>query len=476
MSRSSRLSPSARSRPLSSTTEQSRGQVLALFAVSLSALLIAAALAFDVGAVLLERRDQQNAADAAAIAGARYVGTDVGKARSAAFAAAAANGFVDGIDSQSVVVNYPPTKGQFQGKTRYLEVEIGSTRPSLFASIAGITSFAVAARAVSTNGDLTDGLFSILALDPAVCDALLVSGNGDVLVYGHIQVNSVCNKGALRRQGNGSVAVDVNGGSCNVVGDISDGGGNGVLNCIWNEGAPEVPDPLGHLPDPAVPAYPRPMLQEQGSREIPTGCPGSATPSTLAQPRQCQFTSSYAGTTWRVYPGLYPGGLKLQGGTFYFEPGVYYIAGGGLDITGVGTTTFSVDAGGTTPGGGIMFYSTGIPTSAVAPISLNGSSAKIQLMPLDIGLQYDGLIIWQDRTTDINGDDVTVNGGSSDMAVRGTIYIPGGDVKVNGGAGTLTLDQIIGNTFEVFGASGSRIKVLKEENARYKLLVAGLVE
>jgi hypothetical protein len=123
-----------------------------------------------------------------------------------------------------------------------------------------------------------------------------------------------------------------------------------------------------------------------------------------------------------------------------------------------------------------MFYSTGIPTSAVSPISLNGSSAQIQLMPLDIGLQYDGLIIWQDRSMDINGDDVTINGGSSDMSVRGTIYIPGGDVKVNGGAGTLTLDQIIGNTFEVFGASGSRIKVLKEENARYKLLVAGLVE
>jgi hypothetical protein len=97
-------------------------------------------------------------------------------------------------------------------------------------------------------------------------------------------------------------------------------------------------------------------------------------------------------------------------------------------------------------------------------------------MPLDIGLQYDGLIIWQDRTIDINGDDVTINGGSSDMLVRGTIYVPFGDVKVNGGSGTLTMDQVIANTYVVFGAPGSLIKVLKEEFFRFKLLAAGLVE
>jgi hypothetical protein len=183
---------------LSSTTERSRGQALALFAIALSALMMAAALAFDVGAVLLERRDQQNAADAAAVAAARYVGTDVSRARSAAFEAAAANGFIHGVDSQSVVVNYPPTKGPFQGKSRYIEVEIGSTRPSLFASIAGIASFPVGARAVSTNGDLTDGLFSILALDPtALCLHARVRVR-QPLVYGH-QVNLKKRGGAAGR-------------------------------------------------------------------------------------------------------------------------------------------------------------------------------------------------------------------------------------------------------------------------------------
>src|ERR671912_1529724 len=68
-------SRSQRSRPLSSTTERpnERGQILVLFAGAAVALLIVAAIAFDVGSMYLERRDQQNAADAAALAGARYV-------------------------------------------------------------------------------------------------------------------------------------------------------------------------------------------------------------------------------------------------------------------------------------------------------------------------------------------------------------------------------------------------------------------
>src|SRR3990172_7549626 len=87
-SRTSRSSPSsrtsrlARSRPLSSTTDRSsmtdrsgsqRGQVLVLFAGGLITLLLFAALAFDGGMVLAEHRDQQDAADAAALAGARYM-------------------------------------------------------------------------------------------------------------------------------------------------------------------------------------------------------------------------------------------------------------------------------------------------------------------------------------------------------------------------------------------------------------------
>src|SRR3954471_15800974 len=69
-----RPSRSKRSRALSSTTDfRERGQVLVLFAGAALTLFVVAALAFDTGMILVQRRDEQNAADAAALAGARYL-------------------------------------------------------------------------------------------------------------------------------------------------------------------------------------------------------------------------------------------------------------------------------------------------------------------------------------------------------------------------------------------------------------------
>ncbi len=96
-----------RSRPLSSTTRpsSSKGQALAVFALSLTAILLSGALAFDAGLVFVERRDQQNAADAAALAGARYLTSNSASARtnaqSAAYDIATANGFANGLDTLS---------------------------------------------------------------------------------------------------------------------------------------------------------------------------------------------------------------------------------------------------------------------------------------------------------------------------------------------------------------------------------------
>ena len=52
------------------------GQILIIFAFGLVGILAIAALVFDVGQDLIERRNQQKAADAAALAGARYLTTE----------------------------------------------------------------------------------------------------------------------------------------------------------------------------------------------------------------------------------------------------------------------------------------------------------------------------------------------------------------------------------------------------------------
>jgi hypothetical protein len=463
---------------LLSTTNLQRGQSLAIFSIALSAVIMVAALAFDGGMMMLERRDQQNAADAAAIAAARFVRDDSTKATAAAINIAGANGFTNGINAQSVKVNIPPTDGPNKGRYDYVEVEIASTRPSIFAGIMNVASWPVSARAVATDLDISGGEFSILALDPTGCDAMLLSGNGDVTAYGNIQVNSTCTIGALRRQGGSDIYIDVDGGACNVVGDIKDGGGQGLIDCVQNEGAPHIEDPLLKLPAPSIPVAPLTAHQITGSLPIPDGCPGSASPATYAAPAVCQFQSSYKDTVWRLFPGLYPGGLKLQGGTFYLEPGIYYIGGGGIDITGNDTDTFSVAPGGTTgPAGGVMFYNTEVPSMVVGPVVLNGASADINLLPFDEDTSpYDGILLFQDRALNIDGDDITINGSDSDMELRGTIYVPAGDVMVNGSAGKLTMDQVIAFTYKINGAPGSQLLALKDENYIVRIRAAGLVE
>lgn len=474
---------------MSSTTDsgRERGQVLVIFALTLVVLLLFAALAFDTGSMLLERRDQQNAADAAALAGARYLPASQGAADDAARAIATANGFTEGVDTVTVDVTFPGT-----GK---IEVVIGSDRQSIFGGILGRADWAVAARAVAVNQTGVPADFAMLSLDPAGCEALLVSGNGTVNANGNIQVNSSCTPNALQRTGGGSITVSAEGAACSAVGEIKSSG-SGELNCTAIEGAAFVPDPLQNLAPPEIPSgSPTPPLQVGGTTaDIPDGCPGAVAPAVAATadaPATCQFQSSYAGTAWRLYPGYYPGGIKLQAGTFYLEPGIYYIGGGGITITGSGASAISVDAGGTTLGGGVLFYNTEASnfstecangtatdpaTQCIGPIVLNGADAQIDLWPLAAGTIWDGLVIFQDRNLSVAGDDVTINGSSSTTEVRGTIYVPSGDVKVNGSGGEVTVDQVIAFRFQINGAPGSVINVLYDSDFLYGGTAYGLIE
>ena len=240
---------------MSSTTERQRGQVFALFALSLTVVLGAGALAFDGGLMILERRDQQNAADAAAMAGARYVTTDHIKARSVASNVASSNGFSHGSGAQVVNVNVPPTTGPFATWPNAIQVEIQNTRPSIFGAVMGFFNWPVSAQATAASLDSVGGPFSILSLEESACEAMKVTGTGGITAYGNIQVNSSCPTAALKRQAGGSISVTATDAACNVVGGIqNEGGDTSLLNCLAVTGAPFIPDPLEGLPDVPMPA------------------------------------------------------------------------------------------------------------------------------------------------------------------------------------------------------------------------------
>ena len=502
------------------STRDARGQVLVLFALALVTLMMAAALAFDGGMVLLEQRDQQNAADAAVIAGARFLPDEPSTARSRAAAIATTNGFTDGTDSVDIdisVGSWSPAGGFIAGGSggSAIEMVITNTRPAIFAGVIGRSGWDVTSRAVAVNQDASDGPFALLSLDPHACPGMRIEGTGVVSSAGNIQVNSDCDTGdkAFRVAGTGALELQAEDIGCNIVGGSSIAGGAVVDPACDppSTGAPSIPDPYGSLPDPPNPAVlpcdnvttpcapamvrwdPLTDLPHADGTPPPDGCPGSANPATSAAPLLCAFEGNQAGRTWRIFAGYYPGGLDLRGddASYLLEPGVYYIGGGGFRVANAGLT--SVDPGGMTLGGGVLIFNSDHPSGTPLPkqIVLQGGSAPVNLWPLvgtGVYADYDRFVLYQDRDlptpptllcdTSDGGSalcDVRIVGGASDMDVRGIVYAPSSHVSARGSTGTLTIDQVIADTFEIRG-NGGTINVANDTDFLPTLEFAGLVE
>ena len=504
---------------MSSTTEpaSARGQILVLFAGSLVVIFLIAALAFDVGMTLLERRDQQNAADAAALAGARYVRTSgnfngscatpgTNAAVIAACDMALANDFDSAATDENVFVRIPPVSGEFRSFPGHVQVDIDASRRSIFAGVIGIGNWAVGATAVAANQPGVHYSFGMIALDPDDCKAIQISGTGTVNSAASIQSNSDgsgCGSPpfyGLSRTGGGILNVTAPDAVCRSVGGIQDQG-VGTMTCTRDPFSFALPDPLASLQAPAKPLLAAAMKEVISgavttipNTSVPDNCPGKATPVSKApsetSPATCVLgNGSDAGRQFILYPGLYPGGLAVKGsGTAVFlTPGIYWIGGGGISgqsgsITSVNSETDRPPAtctvGATPPcinGGGVLIYNTSLPAAAAGPISLDGNGIQLNLQPYDypFGSSTIDLVIFQDRTV---SQTVTLNGSNSAAGmVRGIVYAPLALVKVNGSNSTFSMDQVIANTFLING-SGGTVNVLREMGVDAIINNVGLVQ
>ncbi len=483
-----------------------RGQVLVLFAGGLVALLLVAALAFDVGSMLVQRRDEQNAADAAALAGARFVLADAVAAEAAAREIARINGYEDADPNEYVNVHMPAIHGRYVGLPGFIEVEVGSTRPSIFGGVIGRTTWATGAMAVATNSQDLTFPFSMLALNPTECKAIAVSGGGVVEAYENVQSNSngsgcaPADPVGFSRTGGATINVVAPSATCRVVGEFQDNGSGPPITCTIVENSFALPDPLRNLPDPVKPALAAPMVYAgtaSPAPPTPANCPGSVTdPPSEAVAALCKIPAGggSANVPWILYPGLYPGGLQVdKGRTAYLMPGIYWIGGRGVDIGGggsivtIGTETDATADVNTNPCatattldalcGGVMFFNSKLPAASGGPFILNSSGATMKLASLDLPTGdpdaiYNHITIFQDRTLT---NPVTLNGSSSFTMVEGIVYVPAAQIKLNGNGGTLILDQVIGDTYDING-NGGTIKVLRGEGVDAVIVAAGLVD
>jgi hypothetical protein len=109
------------------------------------------ALVLDVGGAFVQRRDEQSAADLAALAGAdAYMATgDASKATTEAQLIAAANGYTDGSSGTRVAITIEPGTGSI------VSIAISGTHENFFAGVLGQPSWTIAVNA-SASGVIPD--------------------------------------------------------------------------------------------------------------------------------------------------------------------------------------------------------------------------------------------------------------------------------------------------------------------------------
>ena len=117
--------------------ERERGQLLVLFALALVAVVASVGLVLDGGGAFVQRREQQNVADAAAMA-AGYASLNGTDATAAAKSVAASNGYPDGQSGTVVTVTVGSTTAT---------VTIDRPHRNYFAGIVGMASWQVSTTA-----------------------------------------------------------------------------------------------------------------------------------------------------------------------------------------------------------------------------------------------------------------------------------------------------------------------------------------
>jgi hypothetical protein len=501
---------------LSSTIDRragERGQTLAIFAFGLIGILAVAALVFDVGQNLFDRRKQQDAADAAALAAARWLTTTTCKASPSIAncpeAVDAATELIQrhGYDPATQAdINIPPdSTSSFGGAHGHVQVTITATRDSFFAGVLGVTNFRISAMGVARNTDGYSLPYSLLALGSDCNKDGWVTGNGDVTIEGDIMTTGECGPtGSLAFDGN-SLNINFQG-QCSSTGGIDYGPGATGPVCAGGD-LPDVEpisDPLSGLMPPliggtTVPDPPLAPVVSTGS-VVPNKfnkCPRQVQAGTSAAPVTCEITANTNGNNIvRIYPGIYYGGLLLNEGggskhlIVYMEPGIYYMAGGGFVVSG-NIEVRTVDPGGTTYGGagtsGAMIFNSHNPASfadcealtaggdsCMRKIDINNTGGSVQLRGYS-GPVYTTLIVFQDRRPAQQTNLPFSLEGSAAVTLEGTIYLPETAFEYSGnGSGEVLHAQVIAETFKVSG--GGSLSITYDPDDALKLSGAGLVE
>ncbi len=411
--------------------QEERGQILILTLLFLTFFIGLVALTVDAGFLFAQRRQAQNGADAAALAGAQRLwetnSTDTAGAIAAAFSYAHDNGYPGSQTEVNLLPGASPTA---------VEVIVEEQPTSFFIHVLIPGANTVRARAVADTVDVPRK-YGLIILDEGPCppgpdeDGYTQGGNGSVIIEGAgAMINTNCEP-SLTRVGNGDLDAD---GDIDVTGSVTSTG-SGSIDPEPRDYVPwQLEDPLA----PLTPPYPdcQAWAPACGIRN------GTDVVEDLLQ-----ITGS---TDRTLLPGIYYGGVKVNCScTVTLLPGIFIMAGGGFIKTGATDIQ----------GDDVMIFVTKHPTEPPASagdgfhFSGTGSTSLLGLQYCrDVGppclapFENTRITFWQDESVT---DDFEFVGDASGST--GIWYAPGGNLKVAGDAQFGT-GQIIVDTIEKTGS------------------------
>jgi hypothetical protein len=405
-----------------------RGQVLVLVALAIIGLVGITGLAIDGSTILADRRDAQNAADTASLAGAlAYIrecqstgcddpgDTEVSNAeylmKLAALDLALKNGYERDLLSSDIDINRPPVGGPYDGDNEYLQIIIYSTVSTTFARVVGITELHNRVEAVALlQEEDWQGIFGQNAL--VVLKPTSSNCNGDFLYGASAQV-TLDGGGVLVNSDNDVCAFECNGSSTSGEFNIINGGTFSVVG-----------DPGYRLDGCTTAINPSDIHSGAEPVEFPPDL-------VLPEPPECSMTpatpTEVDSTTVILHPGLYdyipPQGMHYD--KFIMDPGNYCVSKVYKDPGNTSVLT----------GTDVFIY-----VQNGGDFKINGGAVQIDA-PSDMSNPYNGFLIYVepgpenlDGTAYVEAPSVCSISGNGGHTFTGAIYAPNCSVTLNGGS------------------------------------------
>jgi hypothetical protein len=380
---------------------QRRGISLIWVAVTSVVLIGLSGLALDTGYVYLVSHQLQNAADAAALAGAQQLKFSPELARQAAVTLGGANkaarvsvtldrNIANLAEGDVVLGRYDRETDVFTAtlqapnavKVAARRTDTSSDGPLglLFGKVSGNDIANIERVAIALNEGGTGSGLIALCTD---CECgLELSGSVEVnLEGGAAQVNSTADCALC---GNGSFSIDTP--AVNMAGGECFAGNSYDVTGGIHEDVPPQPDPLAHLP---VPAW-DPLVDLGAIDE--------------------------AGT---FLPGYYSQGIHLTGGDVILAPGIYVLDGAGLQIGG--NTNFLAE--------NVMVYVMG-----TGFVDIDGSGTILMTPPDPDTIMYPDADVYEGVTIFQARDNTTESRiiGTGLLTLEGSLYFPNAFLEIGG--------------------------------------------